>query len=347
MDPYEFQRVAGIPVIRLAIGDAVDPACNAAAKAIFEHEVARARGAERAQLATFLATIYEQEGNTEGALSLLEQAVEDSPAEIRHAAMLGHAQVLLNRGDVVEGLIECDTLLAYVESQRDYLRDLKLSALCAEMLRKYDPERALAWVESGLRLLLRMGGDLDDARDLFHEYRSSVASCPGRKVDQNLVTRVDWFLNEIGAEAHSDPIGRAVLGYFPSAAFENPEDRQIAEAVGFTDAEGQKIAIERCFRLEISPSISKYIATIDTAGLRAYARQHDLPPSSGAAVKLYSAKLVRDNRATRWPPERNAPCWCGSETKYKKCCGAAYLLAPDEAALREYQIRTGEGWKYP
>lgn len=22
-----------------------------------------------------------------------------------------------------------------------------------------------------------------------------------------------------------------------------------------------------------------------------------------------------------WPPERNAPCWCGSGVKYKKCCG--------------------------
>ncbi len=22
-----------------------------------------------------------------------------------------------------------------------------------------------------------------------------------------------------------------------------------------------------------------------------------------------------------WPPERNAPCWCGSGAKYKKCCG--------------------------
>jgi uncharacterized protein YchJ len=22
-----------------------------------------------------------------------------------------------------------------------------------------------------------------------------------------------------------------------------------------------------------------------------------------------------------WPPERNTPCWCGSGTKYKKCCG--------------------------
>jgi uncharacterized protein YecA (UPF0149 family) len=24
----------------------------------------------------------------------------------------------------------------------------------------------------------------------------------------------------------------------------------------------------------------------------------------------------------RWPPGRNEPCWCGSERKCKRCCGA-------------------------
>ncbi|WP_246077495.1 SEC-C metal-binding domain-containing protein [Actinomadura hallensis] len=23
-----------------------------------------------------------------------------------------------------------------------------------------------------------------------------------------------------------------------------------------------------------------------------------------------------------WPPERNAPCWCASGRKYKKCCNS-------------------------
>lgn len=26
-----------------------------------------------------------------------------------------------------------------------------------------------------------------------------------------------------------------------------------------------------------------------------------------------------------WPPERNAACWCGSGSKYKKCCGTPHL----------------------
>ncbi|WP_199234975.1 SEC-C metal-binding domain-containing protein [Kribbella sp. VKM Ac-2568] len=34
--------------------------------------------------------------------------------------------------------------------------------------------------------------------------------------------------------------------------------------------------------------------------------------------------VTRNNPGTavEWPPGRNQPCWCGSGTKYKKCCGA-------------------------
>lgn len=30
----------------------------------------------------------------------------------------------------------------------------------------------------------------------------------------------------------------------------------------------------------------------------------------------------RERVGVAWPPERNQSCWCGSGTKYKKCCGA-------------------------
>ena len=32
-------------------------------------------------------------------------------------------------------------------------------------------------------------------------------------------------------------------------------------------------------------------------------------------------EIVDEGQAVAWPPPRNAPCWCGSATKYKKCCG--------------------------
>jgi hypothetical protein len=34
----------------------------------------------------------------------------------------------------------------------------------------------------------------------------------------------------------------------------------------------------------------------------------------------YCTSIPAD-RTLDWPPARNAPCWCGSAVKYKKCCG--------------------------
>ncbi len=30
---------------------------------------------------------------------------------------------------------------------------------------------------------------------------------------------------------------------------------------------------------------------------------------------------IRRGDVLAWPAGRNAPCWCGSAVKYKKCCG--------------------------
>jgi hypothetical protein len=33
------------------------------------------------------------------------------------------------------------------------------------------------------------------------------------------------------------------------------------------------------------------------------------------------ANLIDEGTVVEWPPGRNQVCWCGSEAKYKKCCG--------------------------
>lgn len=35
----------------------------------------------------------------------------------------------------------------------------------------------------------------------------------------------------------------------------------------------------------------------------------------------YMAERNAAGHVVSWPPPRNAPCWCGSQNKYKKCCG--------------------------
>lgn len=63
-----------------------------------------------------------------------------------------------------------------------------------------------------------------------------------------------------------------------------------------------------------SPSVSPLTVEelVSTEGDRA---------GTGEARSRLAAELARTDRALRWPPGRNQPCWCGSGQKYKKCCG--------------------------
>src|SRR5262249_8493491 len=64
------------------------------------------------------------------------------------------------------------------------------------------------------------------------------------------------------------------------------------------------------------------------AGLLDYARREGRDPASRQTRLDYNESLQHAGRDVPWPPERNAPCWCGSTRKYKKCCGDPGVIAP-------------------
>lgn len=66
------------------------------------------------------------------------------------------------------------------------------------------------------------------------------------------------------------------------------------------------------------PSIRVVPATVD--GLVAFAERTGGSPTD-VAVKTRYVNTVPEPQTLPWPPARNAPCWCGSGRKYKKCCG--------------------------
>jgi tetratricopeptide (TPR) repeat protein len=53
----------------------------------------------------------------------------------------------------------------------------------------------------------------------------------------------------------------------------------------------------------------------------AWCDEHTEDPEHARAP--YAAHQLAHGQAIPWPPGRNAPCWCGSQRKYKKCCGPA------------------------
>lgn len=68
------------------------------------------------------------------------------------------------------------------------------------------------------------------------------------------------------------------------------------------------------------PSIRVVPATV--AGLVEYAERTGGSPTDSDVKSTYSRTFPEENTIA-WPPARNAPCWCGSGAKYKKCCGRA------------------------
>jgi hypothetical protein len=62
------------------------------------------------------------------------------------------------------------------------------------------------------------------------------------------------------------------------------------------------------------------IVPVTVAELVDFAQRTGADPTD-AAVKTQYIQTVSPQAMIPWPPPRNAPCWCGSGAKYKKCCG--------------------------
>jgi tetratricopeptide (TPR) repeat protein len=59
----------------------------------------------------------------------------------------------------------------------------------------------------------------------------------------------------------------------------------------------------------------------EVARLRELAGRLGHTVMAGEVHGAYLQEFTDARAAISWPPPRNAACWCGSGTKYKKCCG--------------------------
>jgi tetratricopeptide (TPR) repeat protein len=63
------------------------------------------------------------------------------------------------------------------------------------------------------------------------------------------------------------------------------------------------------------------VAPLTLSELTTYSRSELLAPTDGRTRARLAAELDRRGETILWPPGRNEPCWCGSDRKYKRCCG--------------------------
>jgi hypothetical protein len=125
--------------------------------------------------------------------------------------------------------------------------------------------------------------------------------------------------------------------YLPAAEYEAAWDRQLLDATHYRLHEDYRREMEQTLQaLAAEPDASAYVVPLDVDGLLDYARREGRDPASRQTRLDYNDTLQHAGRDVPWPPPRNAPCWCGSTRKYKKCCGEPGFLAvepPDPASL--------------
>jgi tetratricopeptide (TPR) repeat protein len=63
------------------------------------------------------------------------------------------------------------------------------------------------------------------------------------------------------------------------------------------------------------------VVALTVARVRALAVEAEIDEDAAEARARAAYEVAQEGGATAWPPGRNEPCWCGSDKKYKKCCG--------------------------
>lgn len=124
------------------------------------------------------------------------------------------------------------------------------------------------------------------------------------------------------------------LAYFPPGEYAAAWERNLLDATNYRSHVDYRREVELQLRAlaEQPTAVRVVVVPLNVEDLVAYATRAEKDPASRKTRLAYTDVLYSSGRAgTRWPPERNSPCWCGSGEKYKKCCGSPEFLATEPA----------------
>ncbi|MDX2935175.1 SEC-C metal-binding domain-containing protein [Streptomyces ipomoeae] len=207
----------------------------------------------------------------------------------------------------------------------------------------YDIETLVIGRHRVRRLLGESHDDWDEVADVLHERRA--ASFLGRVtpldemhdplrlmqlvngVPEALETAIEELPNQL--RGGSRPV-RTAASRSTCVLYWSPEEfsrllarwPRAADDYG-TDHADHRRQVERTLR-ELSEAGATHLAVgrATVSGLESHAAaEGGEAPDAPDTRSAYAAELARLGLVADWPPPRNGPCWCGSQRKYKKCCG--------------------------
>ncbi|MEU4764643.1 SEC-C metal-binding domain-containing protein [Actinosynnema sp. NPDC023794] len=280
---------------------------------------------ERAQILVEAAEAWRRAGEDERALELLEQVVAEG-GEDADEARVALADVLFALDRVEQARAQLDTL------RRERPSSPAPYHLAAELLEGRGAlDEALTWFGMAVSRLTEEELAQRSGEFGFASYANAVLA-GRRRVRRALGMPPDELDESVRSmEDHAEEFARALTprtspeearvlfwprGQITRAHETWPQVVQHADedvAIADREAANRELSESGVARITLVP------LTVDR--LSGFAARTGGDPADEQTRLACLAEIVEEGGTIAWPPARNAPCWCGSAAKYKKCCG--------------------------
>ena len=291
---------------------------------------------DRAEYLDELAYAYEKLGRFEEAIDAMRQAVAAGWAgelDDHPSAQALIADLLLRAGRDQDG----DE--AWLQAEREDPRNPWVHSAASDAYTRVGLHRkALPWQTKGLELALAAGEEEGELAWYLTGERGETMDVLGLQPDElqlraeELIERQEQQDREYEQQFlrnRNQPRTIAPQHAYVGVAWFPPDQYQLALQTWASFAEDYEHGpyAAYCARLELlmrdlsSQGVKRLaLAPITIDDYLAWCAEHDRDPEESDTRASYATELIRRDVAQPWPPQRNEPCWCGSERKYKKCC---------------------------
>jgi tetratricopeptide (TPR) repeat protein len=198
-------------------------------------------------------------------------------------------------------------------------------------------ELALPWLTRGLELAIRTG-DPERLVGQLRDFRAEALAKLGHAPDE-LQSAAPAVPEPVRRESpimarESSALPPVALAWFPADEYADWQQRwpDLADSPLMHDEDGEPVThavysrrMEGRLRDHSEAGMPRLsVVPVRSAEFLPWVAENAPGEHDRSQQRAqYAADVSRDPaRAISWPPGRNEPCWCGSDRKYKRCCGA-------------------------
>jgi hypothetical protein len=209
---------------------------------------------------------------------------------------------------------------------------------CDVAIEHGDPDDLIPQMVTMRRVALTlMQAPSDEAQERFEGYHDDLQRWRLTARDRSGAAAAAMSTRRPGEAA------AVVVAWFPAGEFERALELWpdgLERFAGYGHREYCR-AIEADLRIFSAAMTHARPAAVMVDALIAFCDAEHLEPFASGARARYAASLALAGDAIEWPPGRNGPCWCGSGSKYKKCCGGVQV-DPDEGRRLAESLASAE-----